>query len=410
VNDDDRNAQDRIEHALSRLTADLDELAVVAALRRTLPQELARRGAELWSLRQRAKARFPSGKLRFLTRKGLEQATREVVAHERALRFAQRVPGTVVYDATCGLGSDALALSLAGLRVLACDLDVETARNARDNLAASSTPHCVFVADADSPPIRAANLMIDPDRRADSAAPSRHRNVDAERWSPSTHAVAALLERCENACIKLPPGFDIGACPVAWVRDRAHSWQWVSAGRELCEVNLWLGALATSKDGEDAVHEVVAIAAGGATYRWSAGPTEVVSLAEREVSEIAWLADPDPALVRSQRLGAFAVECGLAPLDAQCAYLGGARRPDSPLVDAWRVVDQCQADARTVRRMLTSRGVGPIQVHKRGHPETSEALERRFAGGGSRRGVLFVARLEHGHRAFLVEPAEPRSC
>ncbi len=403
---------ERIERALAAVgrTAALEEsrkrgaradaLAVAAALRRELPPELARRAAELLHLRERARDRFPSGKLRFLTRKGLEQATRESVASERARRFAELAPGALVHDSACGLGSDALALSLAGMRVLASDWDFETARCARANLAASPNPHCVFVADARNSPLIDGLLLIDPDRRKHAGGETGDRSLDPRDWSPSADELAPLLARSSGACVRLPAGFDIERCPIRWIEGRAHSWQWVSAEGELSEVNLWLGTLASARAEE---REVVSIPREGPVRRWCARPCSVVSLTPEEVSEISWLADPDPAVVRSGLLEALAAELGMAPVAPQCGYLGGREAPRSDLVSAWRVLAQCSADPKAVRRLLTEHGVGPVQVLKRGHPERAEVLARQFAGRGERRGVVLVARLDRGHRAFLVE-------
>ena len=85
------------------------------------------------------------------------------------------------------------------------------------------------------------------------------------------------------------------------------------------------------------------------------------------------------------------------------AVLVGAERPDSPLLRTWRVVEVESADPRRVRAMLARRGIGTVRVLKRGHPDTPEALERRFRGKGAGRGTLAVARLERGHAALLLE-------
>ena len=66
-------------------------------------------------------------------------------------------------------------------------------------------------------------------------------------------------------------------------------------------------------------------------------------------------------------------------------------------------------DPRRVRRMLDAHDVGAVEVRKRGHPEASEVLARRFAGKGRRRGVLVIARLEQGHHAYLLGPSPPYS-
>lgn len=416
---------ERIEAALARLPDTADELAAATWLRRELPEGLARRAAELRSLRAKARARFPSGRLRFLTRRGLEQATRERVAEERARRFAEVAPGGWVFDAACGLGSDALALSRAGLKVLAGELDGETAACARDNLRSSPTPHCVFLADAARPPFRRSSrrvlLALDPDRRRRAepagsvpvgpAGGGEERSLDPRRWSPGPAQVAALLERFPDACVRLPAGFEVGDIPGEWLAGRPHRWQWVSEGGELCEVNLWLGALSRARRAQESLREVAVLARTGAVHRWSASPGTVVSRTPEEVSAIGWIADPDPAVVRADLVGALATELDLAPLGARCAYLGGTSRPAAsactPLVTTWRVLAQTSADARAVRRMLAEHDVGRVQVLKRGHPSPAEQLERAFSGRGAGRGHVIVARLDRGHRAFLVTPATP---
>jgi hypothetical protein len=58
---------------------------------------------------------------------------------------------------------------------------------------------------------------------------------------------------------------------------------------------------------------------------------------------------------------------------------------------------------KRVRRLLAEHDIGTLQVRKRGHPDTAEALARRLRGPGSRHGQLAVARLERGHLAYLLE-------
>ncbi len=392
-----------MDRALEGLAAGLTSLEAIDALRKRLPRPLAQRAAELYDLRRRALARFPSGRMRWLTAKGLEQATREVVARTRARRIAACAPQSAVHDVTCGLGSDALELSLAGLRVLASDRDPLHAQCARANLQASAHPHCVFVGDASAPASRGCLLLADPDRRPSGAASALARSLDPRAWSPTPDVLARALARAPGACIKLPAGFDIALCPTVWIEQRPHSWEWVSADAELCEVNLWVGSLA-GPQAEAGARDVVLIDAAGRARRWSARPNAVVSAPPQEVSEISWIVDPDPALVRSGLLEAYAQSEGLAPLGPQCAYLGGTCAPRAPLGRAWRVLAQSTADPKQVRAMLADADVGPLQVLKRGHPLPAEQLERRFRGRGQRRGTVLVARLERGHVAFLVEP------
>ena len=320
-------------------------------------------------------------------------ASREEVAELRARDIPQGL-GAVVLDATCGIGIDALAIAASGARVVAADLDAFHARCAAANFEHSGLEACVLVADAARPAVRADVLVLDPDRRHGG-----RRTLDPERWSPPLSRALELARGVRGASLKLAPALDVAR--VALGRG-AWRWRWVSAGRELVEVSLLAGELARAEPGTDAPREVVALASG-AEVRFEARPELVEPWPAAALDGLAWLAEPDPALIRSGLLGALARQEGLRPLDAKIAYLGGERRPSSPLLVPWRVIESSPLDRKRVRAMLDRHDVGPIEVHKRGQSEPAEELARRLAGRGSRRGVLFVARLDAGHRAFLVE-------
>ena len=396
----------RIERALDLLKPNCDALRAIERLKRELTPELARRAAQIFELRRKSSARFPSGELRALTAKGLEQATREPVARARAQRIASIAAATgtrscSVYDATCGIGADTLALAGAGLRVIAGDRSLEAARCARENSLARAEHVCVILADAMLPPVRADFLVVDPDRRSGGG-----RTRDGARWSPSLAQVCELAQRFKGACIKLPPGFDIAEAEVHLPRDLRRRWQWVSCSRELCETALWTGELAGTGDGATTEHEALALGlASGAEARIEGRPFVVGSEVPQKVSEIRWLAEPDPSVIRAGLLGNLARELGLAPLGPRNAFLVGVRAPRSELCRAWRVLGVAPADPRRVRPLLAEHDIGTLAIIKRGHPDSGEVLARRFRGRGRRHGLLAIARLERGHLALLLDTA-----
>ena len=71
-------------------------------------------------------------------------------------------------DATAGLGGDSLVLAQAGLGVVSCDRDPETAHRLRMNLLVAGLPPRVLVARAEAAAVRTGILVLDPDRRTDS--------------------------------------------------------------------------------------------------------------------------------------------------------------------------------------------------------------------------------------------------
>jgi hypothetical protein len=231
----------RVQRALARIGKNVDLLKIASEIRSHLGPELGRFAALQVELRRKATDRFPSEWLKVLTRKGLEQATRASVARERAHRIARVAPGATVVDATCGLGSDSIACVEAGLPVLAFERDARTAACARANLEGRPGAHCVFLADAETAPISPTRWkdvfwLCDPDRRA-----SGTRSLDVQSWSPSLARMGAIAARVRGACWKLTPAIDIEDLVPRIPPGVPHRWQWVSVGRELCELAVWWG-------------------------------------------------------------------------------------------------------------------------------------------------------------------------
>jgi hypothetical protein len=384
--------------ALDAVADERDALRRAARLRELLPPGLATRAAQLADLRIRMARSYPARTPSFATPGGLAMATREDVAMLRAREIAQAFEGGWALDATCGIGVEVLALSAEALRVVAADRDPYSARCTAANLALHGFPVRVLVADALRPALRPDVLVLDPERRVDG-----RRTLDPESWSPGLQQALRLARGVRGACLKLAPALDVDRLPLG---QGAWRWRWVSSGRELVEVTLLGGELARADPGRRPPREVLA-RVDGHEVRFEAEPEEVAPWAPGALEGLPWLAEPDPALIRSGLLGALARREGLRPLDARIAYLAGEVRPTSPLLVAWRVVESVALDRKRVRAMLDRHDVGPVEVHKRGQAEPAEVLARRLAGRGSRRGVLFVVRLDSGHRAFLVQAAGP---
>jgi len=308
------------------------------------------------------------------------------------------MPAASVLDATAGIGSDSLALASQNLRLLSSDLDPLHAACVRKNLERLGFSPRVVIADAAHPPARTDALFIDPDRRADNM-----RLLNPEQWSPTLSRCLQLASTVRGACFKLAPALDTDEL-VNLPGNLRHSWQWTSADGELVEVTLWTGLLSES----ESKREIQALRRGRPPAHYSGEPVEDFHLSRADALEVAWISEPDPTLIRSRLLTRFARERELSPIGPSIAYLGSVTRPEaSPWLKSWRVIDSEAADRRRVRALLRRHDLGEVTVKKRGHPRSAAELAREFRGKGPGRGTLIVTRLEKGHRAYLVEPAQP---
>ena len=389
---------------LDRIPPDLDGLQVRRHLGDAVDPGTARALAEQVALRQRAASKFARTQGLLLTGKGLEQASPLPVARRRAARIAAWPGGSggagPVLDATAGLGCDAIALAAAGVAVVASDADPWTARCLGQNLRAHGFDPRVVVARAQDRVVSAPFLVLDPDRRA----PDGTRTGDPARWSPPWSAIEDLLARSEGAVVKLAPATTVESIERE-ARERGRTLlEWVSWNGELKEVALWTGALVGGD--EDRIRRAVALRGADRVETLEAGDDErapVAPLTPSEAAEVAWIAEPDPAVLRAGLLEAQAGRSGARPLGPGIAYLGADERPRLPLLSSFRVLDTTPVDRRRVRAMLGRHDVGPLTVKRRGHPQDADTLAKRFRGPGKKRGLLVVARLEEGHRAWLVE-------
>ena len=384
---------ERVKGHLAGLPPKADGLKLSKLTRREFEPALARRVAELHTLRQRGASKFGSVLPFYFTRKGVEQASPYFVAEYRARRIAEQFPKCNILDATCSIGADSLAFARAGLQPIACDLDLFLLRCARENLKDAGFEPRVLQADAAFPAVQAEIYFADPDRRAEGK-----RTSNPEHWSPKLSQVIEAARRFSAGVVKMPPALEMDRTELP---ERA-SVSWISYDRRLFETTLWLGDLART-----ARREAVVLQADGSAVCLAEGPENCPPLAPEEARSIGWIAEADPAVLRAGLLGNVAKKLGLAPLAAEIAYLGGLEKPpSSDLARVWPVLGITSVHPRPVRALLAEHDIGPLVVKKRGHPDDAETLAKRLRGKGQKRGILFVSRLADGHAAYLVGPPE----
>jgi len=362
-----------------------DPLAAASALRaRGVGPELAAAALTQVDLRRRATSKFgPAAGRMFFTRAGLEQATRAVVAERRAARLADAGVRTMA-DLGCGLGSDALAAASHGIFVYAVDADPVTAGVAAANATALGLDHLIKVdcADATTIPVEDYDAVFaDPARRR----AGRGRVFDPRSYSPPWDFVAGLAERVPRTVLKLAPGIDHGLLPPG------AEGEWVSVAGDLVEAAFWCGPLATVPRRATLLpggHEIT----GSGTAAAPVGPVG------------AYVFDPDPAVVRSHLVAEFAETVGGRLGDPEIAYVYADDPVDTPFGRRLEITDVLQFSLKRLRALLRERGVGRLEIRKRGSALEPDQLRRDLRLSGSEAASLVLTRVAGAPTALLCRP------
>ncbi len=361
-----------------------DPLAAAMALRsRGLDPALAAGALTQTELRRRAAGKFGSDAGRmFFTRAGLEQATRAAVADRRAARLAA-AGVTTLADLGCGLGSDALAAARAGIRVYAVDADPLTAAMAAANADAAGLADLVTVECADATTVAVEKfgaVFADPARRRAGGG----RVFDPKSYSPPWDFVAGLAERVPRTVLKLAPGIDHALLPPG------AEGEWVSVAGDLVEAAFWCGPLAT-------VERRATLLPGGAelTGTEAIAPTKQIG---------RFLYDPDPAVVRSHLIGAFAAGIGGWLADPDIAYVYTDRPVDTPFARRLEITDELPFSLKRLRTLLRERGVGRLEIRKRGSALEPEQLRRDLRLAGPNAASIVLTRVAGAPTTLLCVP------
>ncbi len=346
-------------------------------------------------LRTRGDVKFGDFAARMLfTRAGLEQATRLAVAGRHATRF--RDAGfTRIADLGCGIGGDALGFAALGLQVVAVDADEVTAAIAAYNLAPfaeavtvrhGTAEEFVETADAASGLLQVDAVWLDPARR--TSGHSETSRTRPEDWSPSLDWVFALMDRMP-AGVKLGPGLDRALIPGDVEA------QWVSADGSTIELVLWSGALA-----REGVRRAALVIRHGTAHELTAG-ADAVDEPARPLG--AFLHEPDGAVIRARLIGDVARSLDAGMLDEHIAYLTSDAAVTSPFVASFQVREVLPAEPKALAKALRERGIGRLEIKKRGVDVDPAALRTKLKLRGDESATLFVTRIGQKRVAILAE-------
>jgi SAM-dependent methyltransferase len=356
-----------------------DALRLGTRLRRRHPAELVAAALAQRGLRERAAAKFALAGRMWLTREGLEQASAEPLARHRAARYAG---ADRVADLCCGIGGDLCALA-PGRAALAVDLDPLHLRMARENARVHGAGE-VAVACADVRTLRLPRslaVFVDPARR------SGGRRLPAGQSHPPLAWCLELAGRVAAVGIKAAPGLPLDRVPPGWEVEL------LADRRELKEAALWSPPLATT----------------GRRATVFPGPA---SLAARPGPPVpcgppgAFLLDPSPAVTRAGLVEELARDLGAWKLDPRIAFLSADQPLRSPFGRSLVVHASLPWSLRRLREVLRQRGVGAVEVRKRGSAVDVDELTGRLRLRGDARAVVVLTRV--ADRPWALVCAEAR--
>jgi SAM-dependent methyltransferase len=366
----------------------VDAVALVSGLRKQghPPAQVAAVLTQ-YRLRRKAEAKFGPFAARMLfTPEGLEQASRLRVAALHAGRFAAAGLRRVA-DLGCGIGGDAMALASLDLEVLAVERDEVTAAIAAYNLAPFPTARVVHGDALDQPLDDVDAVWLDPARRSGAV-----RLSSPDDWSPTLTEALDLAAR-RPAGIKLAPGMDRALLP-----DGLEA-QWISVDGEVVELVLWSGALARPGVGRAAL-----------VLRGSGAPVELRSASDTADADAGPLGDyvyePDGAVIRARLIGDLARSIGGRMLDPTIAYLTTDTATPTPFARGFRVLERLPIDVTRLKRALAARGIGVLEIKKRGVDIDPARLRPKLALKGAAEAVLILTRIAGERAALLAERAD----
>ncbi len=113
-------------------------------------------------------------------------------------------------------------------------------------------------------------------------------------------------------------------------------------------------------------------------------------------------------MIRSHLIGSLARKLGLHLISPEIAYLSSADRVESPWLRGFEVLDVLPFDRKQLKAYLRQRGIGILEIKKRGSDVLPERLRKELSLKGESAATLIVTRVGDAHRAIIARPlAQP---
>jgi len=357
-------------------------LAQVRALRSSIGAARAALVLEQVELRAKAREKFSKADELFFTRVGLERATDEVLAAYKAQRF---IGVGFLADLCCGIGGDAMALAGNDFLTLV-DRDSISLLLATTNVQRTSGQlACGFAEDVTANHIAdVAAWHIDPDRRAQGA-----RTSQVKFGEPGVEVIDMLRSVCQHAAVKVAPAADI---PKHWHTECER--EWIETRGECRQQVAWFGCLAESEGARTATIVDEHGEACSFVSESFSPPVTCTKLGR-------FVFDPSPSLVAAKLVGSLAEACELSALSSHSLYLTGDEAIFHPHLQSFAVDAELPLDVRQLKAWFRQRGVGRLEIKKRGIDVTPELLRPQLDLKGGNEATLVLARVGESVRAII---------
>lgn len=352
-----------------------NELKIGQELRKTFPVELVLDALTQHQLRLKAKEKFPRAMEMFFTKSALEQASSEVIAKHRSIRF---INCSNVADLCCGIGGDLLQLAQVS-SVTGVDKDLLHLEMARTNAQVLGVAKNTCFIESDVRGVKLeqfSGIFIDPSRRTSEG---RLKAGDSE---PPIDWCIELLSQIQNIGIKLAPGIDHKLFPPNW------ELEFISLGKDLKEAAAWSPALATT-------NRRATIMPHGHTL--VSEPGEPVSVD----APGQYLLDPNPAVTRAGLVEELARQVNAWKIDNKIAFLSSNKSFDTPFGRNLKIIDSAPWHQKELAKRLKAHDIGIVDIRRRGLAGDIDQLQRSLKLTGSRQATLVMTRVQEKPWALI---------
>ncbi|MBM4075462.1 MAG: hypothetical protein FJ267_07445 [Planctomycetes bacterium] len=348
------------------------ELALQTLLRKTYPDDVVRSALLTAELRRRGASKFSRAGQMWFDRKGLEQATSEIISHHKSKRMNGRI-----WDLCCGIGGDAIAMA-RHCEVIAVDRNPSSCLRTNWNGDVYSVSNQLVTRCADVTSLKDLGdfVHIDPDRRSESGS----RATRIEDYEPGLPFLRDLVERSRNGEIR-GGGIKVGPATNFGGKFDDVEIELISLMGECKEATIWFGELAGK-----CPYRATVLPSGESITGHPLDASAAVSPLSR------YLYDPDPALVRSGLIDLFAEKHRLNRLDPEEEYLTSDIAIDSPFADRFEVLGDLPNNNRELRSWVRNSDFGQIEIKCRHIPIRAEEVRRQLVLPGDRPGVVIFVR------------------